>query len=236
MITERHGAGWLRINRAVALAGLFLAELVALVLAYQVLPDFECTASGAAGLCATLSSMVARAIVVMAVAGILVWSRPRLFARFLDAKAVPGWARPLHLAGVMLLFLPLVIATPPGGGLDFGLALGPWLAGAILATLGGLGWLAPWPAWRALVAGLGRGAAGILIFAALLPDIVVWLGPVWNLQALTDWTFMGVAWLLSLSGGAVTVEPDTYIIGLDGFLVRIAQQCSGIEGVSHPGR
>ena len=230
MITERHSAVTPGGYRALALAGLFLAELVALALAYQVLTDFECADSGAVGLCAALSSMVARAVVVMAVAGLLVWSRPRHFNSFLNAGAGAPWALPLHLTGVALLFLPLVIATPPGGGLDFGLALIPWLSGAILASLGGLAWLAPLGAWRALGAAIGPRAFLALLLAAIIPDIVVLVGPIWNVQSLTDWTFAGVAWMLSLSGDQVTVDPATYIIGLNGFLVRIAQQCSGIEG------
>ena len=220
-----------QVRRAGLLVLLFLAELAGLALVYQVMVDFQCSATGAAGLCGFLASMVARAIVVLAMAGLLVWARPVDFGRFLAQaqRHRNRAARAVHLIGIALLFLPLGIAFGPQG-LRFELALGPWLFGAGLASVAGLLWLAPVAAWRALGTGLGQVATLCLILAFVLPDLVGLLGPIWDIEALTGLTFAAVGAILAATGAAVTIDPATYIIGVEGFVVRIASQCSGIEG------
>ena len=217
--------------RAGALVLLFLTELAALALAYQVLTRFECSQTDMAGLCRGLQSAVARAIVVIGAGALMLWARPAALAGLL---APPAGRRAiwLHLAGVALLFLPLALA--PGGNLAavFGPALVPWALGAVLAGIGGLLWLAPWSAWRRLATQAGPGGLTALAGAALLPDLVRLLAPLWDIRGLTTLTFHASAAILSLFEPSLTVDPATARIGAGPFVVQVASQCSGIEGAA----
>lgn len=81
-------------SRAVWLVAIFLAELLALAVAYQFFARIECHLLAEQALCAGLKSLVARAIVVLAVAGPLLMAYPTARARFLAASrtGATGWA------------------------------------------------------------------------------------------------------------------------------------------------
>lgn len=221
-------------RRAALLAALFCAELFALAVLYQFFATIECQATDALWLCRFLRSLVARALVVFAVFAVLVWARPAPFAVFLresDRHRSPAWAV-AHVAGVILLLLPLIMAAGRDLGPLFGFAVWPWSIGAALAALGGVFWVAPARGWRALIAEDRYAAVVVLVVAALLPDIADWALPIWDVQAITGLTFRAVSLFLGLFNSEVYTNPAGLVIGVREFAVHIARQCSGIEGVA----
>jgi exosortase E/protease (VPEID-CTERM system) len=217
-------------RRLLWLAGLFAAELVVLAAAYQFLARMECGATASAGICDLLRSLVVRALVVMAAAGIFAWSRPVVVARFMaEGAGAAGW-RLVHAAGLVLMFVPLVLGGDLSAG--FGRMLPWWLAGGLAAGIGGLFWMAPPRAWRQVLASDGWAPVPVLVVAALLPDLAELFRPVWDWQVLTRATFDAVHGFLRLFSDTSHADAEGYVIGVGAFAVHIARQCSGVEGVA----
>lgn len=222
-------------TRALLLAGLFAAELVALVAAYQLVASFDCAASGAFDACRLLRGLVGRAISVLGVAAFLVWAWPQVFARLLRCGRAGAGGGPwplVHAAGLVLLFLPLAAAGTADFSGAFTLALGPWLAGAAAAVAGGLFWVAPPAAWRGLGGHERRVILAALVLALFLPDLAALAAPLWDLGPLTAATFAAVVALLQLLGAAPDVVLADLVIGVGDFYVQIAHACSGVEGLA----
>lgn len=221
--------------RLLVLAGLFLVEVVALAILYQFFTSLECHQTGIYGLCRFLRSLVARALVIFAVFGLLAWARPGLLAPVLANSATMHRSRiwpALHFAGVALLALPMLIAPAGDLGAIFGGAVWFLLAGSVAAGLGGLLWLAPAADWRRLLLQDRATVPLILMAAGLLPDLADLALPLWDWQALTSLTFRAVVAVLHLFSDMVVVDAPGYVIGVENFRVHIARQCSGIEGVA----
>jgi hypothetical protein len=221
-------------SRALALGLLFAAEIVALAMLYQVGLEFECRATGAEGLCDALRGLVARALTVGAALVLLARARPAALAALLAAAqgARGHGARAVHLAGLALLLVPLALAGQ-GGALEQGFGLFVWafLIGAGAAAGGGVLWVAPAAAWgRFLLAERGLPLA-VLAVAAVIPDLAALAWPLWDVSWMASATFLGVALLLGAAGG-VELRPDERILGLDGFRVHVAENCSGVEGLA----
>lgn len=218
-------------RRLVWLGGVLALELAGLALVYQILTPFECAATGGAvQVCALLRSAVARGITLLAAVAVLVWARPGGVERLLRAgPGARGWLV-LHGAGLLLILAPLALAGDGGLGHAFDRLLLLWLAGGLAAAAGALLWLAPPRAWAAWI----RAERGLPVLigagAMLAPEVAERTLPLWNLAALTEVTFGAVHGLLRLAGAEPQVFPDEKMIGLDGFLVHIAEYCSGVEG------
>lgn len=225
-----------RVHRAVWLVGLFVAELLALALAYQFLARIDCQATEAEAACRGLRSLVARAMAVLAVAAVLLWARRELAARLAMVtarrSARGGWAA-LHFAGVGLLLVPLFVAAGADMAPMFLKFLPFWAAGAVAALAGAVLWMAPWQGWRAVAGADGAVVLAALAGGAVLPDLADLILPLWwHWPALTALTFHAVAAVLALSGAPVYLDAPGFIVGTGGFLVHIAQQCSGVEGLA----
>lgn len=221
-------------NRGAIILFVMLAELLILVIAHQFFVPFDCGETGDFRTCQFLQSLVARALVMLAAFGVLVWARPLAFRAFMAAAEQPSrgpWIW-VHLSGVALLWLPLVIAGPQGLVAFFATAAPIWGAGALLAAIGGALWIAPWHAWADMIRQERFLPLIVLFGAALVPDVADELLPLWDWQAITSATFGAVYWLLSIFSAATFADPATYIIGINDFAVHIARQCSGIEGVA----
>jgi exosortase E/protease (VPEID-CTERM system) len=221
-------------GRALRLGGLFLAEAVLMVAVFQVSVDLECRATGIEAACRGLRWAGVWFICAASLLGVWLWARPEARAAFLRmCIQEPGgvrWAL-VHLLGLALILVPIFLVAPGEMNAHFA-ALFPLLClGALLATLGGLIWLARPAAWAGWLDGRLASLLAITGFAAALPGIVVLAGPLWTVQVLTDVTFIAVYLMLQLFSGEVGVNPEAYIIGADGFFVEVADSCSGIEGL-----
>ena len=213
---------------------LFATEMAALVAAFQLFSDLECRATTIEGACRGLRWLALWLLCSGALFGVYLWARPEARAGFArmstEAAGVRGWAM-LHAAGLALALAPLAVL--PAGGINpvFHLIFPLLCIGAAMILIGAAGWIAPPDAWRAWLRGRGRSILGILAVGGALPGLVVLAGPLWTVQALTEVTFAAVFLTLRLFSGTVEVYPDRGIIGADGFLVAIADSCSGIEGL-----
>ncbi|THD85246.1 exosortase E/protease, VPEID-CTERM system [Aliigemmobacter aestuarii] len=227
----RHPALWIALLCAV--------EVLALASVYQFAVPLECHETGFNLACRGLRSLAARALAMMAAGLLLVWAWPGPVARFLAAgdAARTGLRWPLlHGLGVLLLLAPAVATLLPGAALDIRAAFAPvavvLAAGALAAALGALFWLAPAAEWWRLLSHDRYAPLAILAAAALVPDLANLVLPLWESPILVRMTFDAVQAYLALSSGAVVSDPAGYVIGLEGFTVHIARQCSGVEGVA----
>ncbi len=220
-------------RRRTVLIGLLLClELAGLAIAYQVLTSFECQATGAGEACRLLRSLVARAMSVLAAFAIFAVARPDGFGFLARRIELPLAANPwflLHVVGIVLMFAPLSMAGGDMGGF-FALALGPWVLGAAAASAGALLWLAPPGAWLAWLRAERFAPLAVLATGFVIPDLAELALPLWDLGLLTRLTFEAVRFTLDLVGTATVSDPGDYVIGMDSFLVRVARQCSGVEG------
>jgi exosortase E/protease (VPEID-CTERM system) len=221
-------------GRALRLGLLFLAEALLLVVMLQVSTDLECRATAIEAACRGLRWAGLWLFCAASLLGVWLWARSEARAEFLRMSATqPGgafWAA-LHLLGLVLILVPMVLVPPGDMSARFAMLFPLLSLGTLLATLGGLFWLARPAAWAGWLDGRLASLLAITGFAAALPGIVVLAGPLWTVQVLTDVTFIAVYLMLRLFSGEVGVNPEAYIIGAEGFFVEVADSCSGIEGL-----
>jgi len=223
--------------RVFLLIGLFLLELVVLAIAYQFFASIECQQTGWGAGCTLLRSLMGRAIVVLAASGLIAVAWPDALRSFLaEADAAPRRLGPpiVHLVGLVLMLVPILRGWGPDLGAHFAAALPFWLAGAIMAVVGGLVWVAPGSAWNRLISHNRYSVALVLLIAAILPDLAEAVRPMWDWTALSGITFAAVEHLLNVISDDVYSDPSLYQIGINsalgGIVVRIGQPCSGVEG------
>ena len=221
-------------HRALWLGALFVAEMAALVVAFQVLSDIECRATGIEAACRGLRWVALWVVCAASLLGVYLWARPEARAGFGRITGMApggrGWAA-LHWAGILVTLAPLVVVPAADMNAIFHRVFPVLCAGAAMAAAGGLFWLARPGAWAGWLSGRAASVLAICAVAAAIPGVVVLAGPLWTVQALTDVTFIAVYLMLRLFSDAVVVNPEAYIIGTDGFLVEVADSCSGIEGL-----
>lgn len=220
--------------RAFSLGALFVAEMVLLVLGYQVFSDLECRATGIEAACRGLRFVALWLLCAGSLLGIYLWSRPVARGDFaMAAAAAPGgrvWAM-VHGGGLMAMLAPLVLISPEALSAKFQAIFPLAAVGALTAAFGGVLWLMRPGAWISWLQGRSLSLVAIAAFAAALPGAVVLAGPLWSVQAITDVTFIAVFLLLRLFVEEVIVDPSTYVIGTPEFQVMVADSCSGIEGL-----
>lgn len=222
------------LRRAVLIAALLLAQLAALAALYQFIIEIDCSASGYPELCRGMRSMIGRAMALAAGVLLLILARPLVFRHFATAASGPppraALAIGTHLVGLALLILPASFLASGADGARLLVAAGFWMSGGVLAIAGGLRWMAPWPAWRDLLAGLGWRLVPVILLVLFIPELSELVQPLWDVSTLTMLTFALVFLLLRLLQGQAYADPDTFVVGIDGFAVHIAPQCSGVEG------
>lgn len=222
-------------HRAIVIAALLCAEVLLLTFVYQFLVTLDCQATGSETTCRLLRSSVARAMVMFAAVALLVSARPGPFRQFLaearGAAGRGGWMA-LHLGGMALLLLPVGLGLGQDMSGSFALALLPWSLGGVAATVGGVLWIAPPQAWGRMLAQDRALTLLVLMAAALVPDLAEAMEPLWDLQAMTALTIAAVRAVLATLAQGVEVDAAQATIGVGGFVVRIARECSGVEGIA----
>ena len=220
-------------KRAIWICGLFAAEMVLIMLAFQVLASVECRLTPIEAACRGLRGAVVRAMCLGALIGVYLWAAPSArhgFARMArDRDGGRGWVL-LHAAAFAAVFVPLFVIAPRDLNDLFGYVFPVLTAGALTSMLAGLFWLAAPRDWQRWLQGRTGILLGIAILAFLLPDIANALGPLWYWDILTETTFQGVVLLMSLVTDDMVMAPPFQVIGTPDFLVSIADSCSGVEG------
>ncbi|SMP27350.1 exosortase E/protease, VPEID-CTERM system [Shimia sagamensis] len=224
-----------RPTRLMTLAALAVAELLLVILAYQVMASIECRQTEIEAACRALRSMTARGLAVITVMALYFWLRPTGYRALADrAIAHPGhriWML-FHLLGLVLIFLPL----PLFGTAEISHAFTPTLIfltiGGLLTAAGAIFWVTPLRVWRDWMRNDSYLLPLALFTGFLTPDFADLMRPLWEWSTLSSLTFFLVFLVLTLTGFDVGVHPPTYEIGVEGFWVQIASQCSGVEGIA----
>ena len=206
------------------LLALTAVEILAIALTFQFAVDFDCRAAGAYGACMAVRNSLGRGLALLAVVALVPALRGCLLALPPRPRPMP-WPL-VQLAGVALILAPALAPASADFARTFRASLPLWTAGAALACLGTLLWLAPPAHWTRLL----RPACLAPIAAALAaPELLGLADRLWRGAALPDLTFAAVARGLA-PFGAVAVYPAERIVRLDGFAVEVAGPCSGMEG------
>ncbi|MEQ9258950.1 MAG: exosortase E/protease, VPEID-CTERM system [Roseovarius sp.] len=220
-------------TRAWWICGLFAAELVLIVLAFQVLASVECRETAIEAACRGLRGAVVRAMCLGALFAVYLWAAGAAraqFARMVEGRmGARGWAL-LHALAFTCVFIPLLLIDDAALNAAFATIFPLLAAGGTVAALAGLFWLAAPADWLDWL----KARTGVLLVIALtaflLPDIAELIGPLWYWNLLTEATFIAVALTLSLFAREVVVDIDRAVIGMNDFSVAIADSCSGVEG------
>ncbi|WP_294222634.1 exosortase E/protease, VPEID-CTERM system [uncultured Shimia sp.] len=224
-----------RPTRLMTMAALAVAELLLVILAYQVMASIECRQTEIEVACRALRSMTARGLAVMTVMALYFWLRPTGYRALAErAIAHPGhhiWML-VHLVGLAFIFLPLVLF----GAAEISRAFTPTLilltTGGLLTATGAIFWVTPLGVWRNWMRNDSYLLPLALLTGFLVPDFADLMRPLWEWSTLSSLTFFLVFLVLTLTGFDVGVHPPTYEIGVEGFWVQIASQCSGVEGIA----
>jgi hypothetical protein len=220
-------------HRSLPVAGLLIVELVLVAAAWQVLNPVDCAATGTYEVCRFLRSLAARALALFGAGALFAQARRVAIVRFAaaaaDHPAARGWAM-LHALGVGLLVAPLALGGAVGLSGAFWSVAPVLAAGAALAGVGGLFWIAPPRAWAELL----RAEPVVLPLAAAvavaLPDLAELARPIWGVEGLTRATFAAVEAVLRLASAEVSGRPEDFVLTFEGFAVQISRACSGVEG------
>lgn len=217
------------------LGGLLVLEAALVVLTFQILLDFDCRDVTLYSACRALRLSLVQALCLLVGFGLYLSASPRARQTLVDCAAdrtgAAAWAG-LHLAGLVLIFAPLVLVPPFEFAARFSAILPVLVAGAALSATGALFWAAR-PGMLGRWSRAQGGVLPALVGAAiLLPPVAEAAAQLWTWSPMAQGTFAAVARVLALVTDDLTVRPDEAIIGANGFVVAVASQCSGVEGLA----
>lgn len=183
--------------------------------------------------CLAVRSVALRTLTMLFALLVFLWLDRGAFGNLLqrvrDASTSPLFLA-LHGIGVGLMVLPVAVFGADGVQQSFQTSLLLMAVGALLAGVGLIRWVLPFRAWWGWLRRDRWKLPLVAAIALLLPELAALVAPIWTISTLNVATFDLVAMVLRLSGAEVLVEPDIMGIGIEGFLVVIASQCSGVEG------
>lgn len=215
-----------------AFASLVVLELVLISFLYKDVVDFECASTGLTSICLKISEMPLRALGLFGVMFMVALARPQFFKGLWTERDTGFDARwlGLHIFGVILLAIPLLLLSNSMSQGMFITVIAFWLVGAAFAAFGAIfAMVTPGAILNQLKeAGWILGFAILLGFAA--PEIARVAQFAWQWEFLREATYAGSEWVLRLFWTDVVANPTTHELGVGDFLVRVGEQCSGIEG------
>ena len=231
-----------RVRRPALMLGLagavLLAELALVGTLFKHGIAFRCLSEWPRWACGGASGAMLSALCALAALALAVALRPGPLRALLSGGAAGAAGGPcraaviVNLTGLGVALAPLAVLRPGGGAAMLWPALGAWAAGLVLMALGAALAVAPAGRWGAYL----RAHAGTLVPALaaglLAPPLATAARPLWQIETIADWTFRAVAWCIARLGYAVDTLPADKIIGTPEFWVRIANVCSGIEGMA----
>lgn len=222
-------------SRMVLIPALFTLELIAIVVVFQLLTSIECHMTTIEVACRGLRGVAVRAFCFGAMLGIYLWARAdarRKLSDIVTERSTGGIGIVMHLFGLLAIFLPLLLVTPAQMNATFGTVFPVLVLGAILAAVGGVFWLAAPSRLFAWFKGRRMELLALTASAMIIPGLADALAPIWYWDILTQATFKAVALLLSFLAEMPVVDVSRQVIGANGFLVTVADSCSGIEGLA----
>ncbi|MCO4826188.1 MAG: exosortase E/protease, VPEID-CTERM system [Amylibacter sp.] len=137
-----------------------------------------------------------------------------------------------NIAGFAILgaTLPYLASGPSATGI-VAIAIA-WLVGGTLLCGGALLMLASVSRWRVFAQTAGLSFVVVAIAGAATPFVALQLRSHWRGEALADWTFSTVVWIMDFWGQPVVSDAGAKTIGNGTFLINVAPSCSGVEGLA----
>jgi exosortase E/protease (VPEID-CTERM system) len=214
---------------------LYVIECLSVIVGFQIFAPIDCRATGIETECRALRSFFVSALCVMVGIGLFMYRQKSAWRRFVDLTQKSDhrhtWAM-IHFFGISTIFLPLLIIPKAELNQDFIYLFLALSVGGVLATLGGLFWLLNPRRWWMWLKTDSFLLVLICALAAMIPYLAKLIEPIWAIELISTATFQAVAFLLSGLQQDVFVDPIRAWIGLPNFVVAVASQCSGIEGLA----
>lgn len=170
------------------------------------------------------------------VAALLVTIGTRLKAHYDDLVTVTAprspWAlllAQLAAYAVLVWLTHLIFADPAEGAPPGAIIVGAWVLATTATVCIWLSLVAPFSYWRRLVRQERTPIAASVLVASVALVIGASSQQLWG--PLSQMTFASVEWVLWLIDDEVYVDRERMILGLPYFQSRIAEPCSGYEGI-----
>ncbi|MCF2906703.1 exosortase E/protease, VPEID-CTERM system [Octadecabacter sp. CECT 8868] len=209
--------------------GLLLIELTVLGTVFKHLIDFDCIANWGSTVCSTASRALVATYCMIGATALLWMLRPAPLNTLTQAAGERLWPLLVNILGVGVAFVPLGLL---GGSQGPVAPIILWAIGLTLILTGIALYVAPLPRWRAFVATEWSTLVPALGVAALAPYLSVYLQPIWSIDWIADKTFDIVVAIFAFTDYDIIAEPARKVIGAGDFFIRIANVCSGIEGIA----
>lgn len=217
----------------ILLAGVvLLVELTGIGFAFKHAIDFTCAEHWPRSICAGLNGTMLALYCSAAALALLALLKPHPFRSLLETTGSRYWPIGVNLAGLVLTLLPLLFLSAANSQAVLIPVLAVWAVGMTLLLAGFALFLAPPVLWRNFLTATWRQLVPVLAVAFAAPWLSDQLRPIWRMDTISDATFSAVVRLLGLMGYAVTADPVRKVIGDGDFSIRVAPQCSGIEGLA----
>lgn len=231
--SSRRRTNYQNSHRLLALGGVLVLELLLVAFIYQFLRDVSCQDFSNQRACDAVRNGLGRAFAIIALLALYIPARRGVFAFLWKAGPAGPLLPPRALAtmgvGLGVILLPLLAPASAFREMLVPLAL-VWTLGLGLSVAGVLRAAGRWTDWLQAVRAGGAGLALLLAVALAAPELTDVLNGAWGWPPLTDLTFSTTAQLMSLLPGELTVERSDFVLGLDDFLVRVGEPCSGLQG------
>lgn len=211
---------------------LAIVELAAIGLSYKHGIAFECRANWPVWACSGASTFLASIYTLGGALVLYFLLRRGAGARLLGSAGRDLRPLILNAAGFAIAMVPVFLLREGDGMRMLWPSLFLWVAGFGLLIAGLVFLVAPFERLHELWAESGLSLFAVMLAGALAPVLTRQTQPLWRIDTVTDMTFGAVAWLIRLVGYEPRVFPDEKVIGAKGFFVHIAQQCSGVEGIT----
>lgn len=213
-------------------ATIFAVELGGIGVTYKHVLNFTCLENWPAWACAGASGTLVSLYCTIAALCLLAMLRPEPIKALLIEAGACRWPLLVNLAGLLIALAPLLFMSQGQGTARMVPAFVLWIVGMSLLLLGILWYIAPRARWRHYLQENWEALLPVMLFGFAAPWLATLIRPLWSISWIADMTFSAVTWLIQGLGYTVQANPDTKVIGTDGFAISVAPVCSGIEGVA----
>lgn len=213
-------------------AALLLVELTVIGTLFKHQIDFRCLDNWPQPVCRGSSMSLVAIYCLLGVGVLLRMLRPKPLmelAQNAGQRLRPLWVNGI---GVCVALIPLALLNGAQGQGMMIPVLTCWAVGMGLMLTGLALFIAPLHRWRTYLASEWTALLPAGIAALSAPWVSQRLQPIWSIDWIADMTFAAVTRIMTLVGYTLNADPETKIIGAENFHIRIANVCSGIEGIA----
>ncbi len=221
--------------RPLVMAGLlFVVELTVIGFLFKHFISFTCLDNWPGTACRGASGSMIAVYCALGALTLAMVLRPAPFRAVMRAyqDGRPSWPLGLNLAGVAVTLIPLLFLREGTGATFLWPSLASWTIGLAVMLAGLALYLAPARNWTQFFRESWSMVLPVLAAGLATPYLSTLIRPVWQLETIASTTFGLVAKIIGAMGYEVFADPDTKVIGIEDFYIRIANVCSGVEGMA----